>query len=245
MGFESTRFSSRRLLFHFPLAVLNAWPNMPSHFSHFFPFVRCFFSSMVSAVSFDVRVLGFSTFFFPFFKNKIWKYEFLLVFLRRRIQSHACGECELHHGKHDFHNFFSLRFSASFFARILYSWHFVAHFTVHLVLAIFRPRSKKNDCHRKEENEEMFIQALAPARSFSLLFFISSNVVDKTNASRWHKKKPKCKFKMWRKIAISSQCQVPSDFCMCCKLLLSSILSHTLSTLGSVHVALKIKQLSE
>lgn len=112
----------------------------------FHVFISFFGFSSLDGQRLFLLMLALLFFLFPALKKKkmykIWKYEFLLGFLCHRTQNDACRECESH-GKHDFHIFFFLSAVSTFSFHILYSWHFVAHFSVHLVLAIFRPRSKK------------------------------------------------------------------------------------------------------
>lgn len=83
--------------------------------------------------------------------------------------------------------FFTLLSFLSFFRFfsfcILYSWHFVAHFSVHLVLAIFRPRSKRSDCHRKQEAKAK-ANAFTLSCSHSRAIWSNSNVVDKKREPR-------------------------------------------------------------
>lgn len=158
------------------------------------------------------------------------------------------------HGKHDFHNFFSLLVVFRLFSfRILYSWHFVAHFSVHLVLAIFRPRDQRNDCHRITENRAVKVHTRAFAL-FHSLYMVQFQRYRQDKRKPVAQENPEFELKLWRKIAIFSQCQVPSDFCMCCKLLLSSLFARNPTLLsssrqklifGSMHAAPKIKQLSE
>lgn len=178
MGFDATRrdatlFRSRRSPFHF-LWLCWMRDRTCRHIFHvLFPSFSFFFGRRSTLFLWCWRC-WFSLLFFSSKKNeyKIWKYEFLLVFIRRRTQSDSCRECELH-GKHDFRYFFFLSIFLSLFLFEFYIRDTSLLISRFIWFWQYFDLGQRNDCHRKIENRMAKASSCALSLSLSLSRFLS------------------------------------------------------------------------